>query len=78
VVARETGPPHRLVVKRVAFGSGETALLDGRPVPEGQVYLLGDNAPMSRDSRTWGPVPLSSLVGRVYRCYLPAEHRREF
>ncbi len=78
VVARETEPPHRYFVKRVAFLPGQTPLAEGLPVPAGFVYLLGDNPELSRDSRKFGPVPFSSLVGRVYRRYFPAEHRRDF
>ncbi|MGA8709792.1 MAG: S26 family signal peptidase [Thermoplasmata archaeon] len=78
VVAREAEPPHRYFVKRVAFLPGETPLAEGPPVPAGFVYLLGDNPELSRDSRKFGPVPLGTLVGRVYRCYFPAERRRDF
>lgn len=34
-------------------------------VPAGTVFLLGDNRAESIDSRTFGPVPLASLEGRV-------------
>jgi signal peptidase I len=34
-------------------------------VPAGHVFLLGDNAAASIDSRSFGPVPDSELVGRV-------------
>jgi signal peptidase I len=34
-------------------------------VPEGQLYVLGDNAPVSDDSRSFGSVPVSALAGRV-------------
>jgi signal peptidase I len=36
-------------------------------VPEGQIYVLGDNPPVSDDSRTFGSVPVSALIGRVIR-----------
>lgn len=34
-------------------------------VPSGHVFLLGDNRGVSSDSRMFGTVPVSSLVGRV-------------
>jgi signal peptidase I len=40
-------------------------------VPNGHVFLLGDNAAVSLDSRSFGTVPRSELVGRV-RFTVPA------
>jgi len=34
-------------------------------VPQGHFFALGDNRIGSLDSRTWGPVPLSCLKGKV-------------
>jgi signal peptidase I len=34
-------------------------------VPPGEFYLLGDNRAISCDSRYWGPVRGSSIVGKV-------------
>ena len=42
------------------------------------VYVTGDAAEVARDSRSFGPVRLDSLLGRVYRCYAPPERRRDF
>lgn len=35
-------------------------------VPRGHVWLLGDNAPVSYDSRSYGPVPYALITGRVF------------
>ena len=34
-------------------------------IPEGHCWILGDNLPESRDSRTYGPLPLGLIKGKV-------------
>ncbi|GKZ22912.1 hypothetical protein AbraIFM66951_009340 [Aspergillus brasiliensis] len=34
-------------------------------VPEGHVYLAGDNLPWSRDSRNYGPIPMALINGKI-------------
>ncbi len=59
VALRDPDEPGRLLVKRV------TAV-----VPAG-VEVLGDNQAVSRDSRRFGPVPSSDLLGTVLYRYFP-------
>jgi signal peptidase I len=40
-------------------------------VPPGDYYMMGDNRPDSQDSRFWGPVPRSWLIGFVFFRYWP-------
>ncbi len=40
--------------------TGETAVLQ-----EDQFYVLGDNSSQSIDSRSYGPIPASAIVGTV-------------
>ncbi len=40
-------------------------------VPEGYVFVLGDNRPRSSDSREFGPVPIQDIIGVVFYRYFP-------
>jgi signal peptidase I len=42
-------------------------------VPPLHVYVLGDNRDRSNDSRSFGPVPIESVVGRAWLSYWPPE-----
>ncbi len=42
-------------------------------VPPLHVYVLGDNRDRSNDSRSFGPVPIESIVGRAWLSYWPLQ-----
>ena len=63
VVIRDPEHPSRLLLKRVA------AAPDGPQTEADRIYLLGDNPAESRDSRHFGPLPRSAIVGKVWRRY---------
>jgi signal peptidase I len=42
-------------------------------VPRGDYYMMGDNRPDSEDSRFWGPVPRSWLIGKAFLTYWPPD-----
>jgi len=43
-------------------------------VPEGQLFVLGDNRNHSSDSHNWGMVPLENVIGKALVVYLPLSH----
>lgn len=42
-----------------------------RTVPEGRIYVFGDNSAHSYDSRAWGGVPYENIIGKAFFRYWP-------
>ena len=47
-------------------------------VPEGHLFMMGDNRGDSQDSRYWGPLPVSYVKGRAFVLYWSYESASEF
>jgi len=42
-------------------------------VPEGDYFVMGDNRGNSDDSRFWGPIPRSYIIGKAFLTYWPLD-----
>jgi nickel-type superoxide dismutase maturation protease len=60
VAVRDPRDPGRVLVKRIGA------------VLEDEIVVRGDNPAASTDSRSFGPVPTTAVIGRVVRCYAPS------
>jgi nickel-type superoxide dismutase maturation protease len=70
VLARHSERPGVRLLKRVALPPKESAL------GEGEVWLLGDNADQSTDSRQLGPFRREDVLARGWLVYWPPERFR--
>jgi len=74
VVLKSPIMPESIIGKRVLGLPGDIVCVDPTGetapstehivIPKGHIWIVGDNAPLSRDSRTFGPVSMSLLEGK--------------
>jgi signal peptidase I len=77
VNGRRLNEPYVLRVNGVATAT--EPFTDGQPwslakpytVPPGHYFVMGDNRSQSDDSRDWGPLPASELIGEAFFRYWP-------
>ncbi|MFL5766649.1 MAG: S26 family signal peptidase [Actinomycetota bacterium] len=74
VVVEHPERPGFELVKRVAGAPGDA--IGGRRLSAGEWWVEGDRAEASTDSRSFGPVPRSSIRGAVVLVYAPWSNRR--
>jgi len=68
-------PDNTVICKRIIGLPGDIVCVDPTGeyapstehllVPKGHVWVAGDNASLSRDSRTYGPLPKGLILGRI-------------
>jgi signal peptidase I len=61
----------RLSYAKYRPGPGNDEYVQYVDVPQGGVFVMGDNTHSSLDSRFWGVVPLAHLKGRAFIRYWP-------
>ena len=63
------------VIEPYVFGGQETLVQSGATatwtLKSGQLFVLGDHRQASQDSRVFGPIETSSVIGRVWVRYWP-------
>jgi len=60
-------------LKSSVYTNGDDYLKEGQSitVPDGKIFVCGDNRPNSSDSRNFGPISLDLLKGKAWLVYYP-------
>jgi signal peptidase I len=69
---------HPPIFRQLTYYNRGMYAQSGQPirVPQGTYFFLGDNSASSRDSRYWGFLPESYVIGRAFAIYWPPQRIR--
>jgi len=73
LTSREGPVEHKILHRDSEFSSNPHWDYGPEKVPEGMIFVMGDNRDCSSDSRSWGYVPLSHIKGSALFIHLPLD-----
>ncbi len=63
---------------RVQFSEGLRDSPFSAEVPEGHLFMMGDNRHFSADSRSWGSLPLERIMGKLVMIWISCEESESY